>query len=107
MAFINSDSVPFEMKELSLFLLMYADDIFIFSETITGLQTMLDTLYDYTSKWSLSVNINKTKIVVFRKGGVVHLNEKWYYNNQEIEIVDQFTYLGVLLNFNGKYNILQ
>ena len=90
------------MKEQSLFSLMYADDMVIFSETITGLQTMLETLFDYTSKWSLGVNFNKTKIVVLRKGGVVHLNEKWYYNNQDIEIVDQFTNHGVLLNFNGK-----
>ncbi|XP_063420573.1 uncharacterized protein LOC134705786 [Mytilus trossulus] len=107
MAFINSDSIPYEMKELNLFLLMYADDMVIFSETVSGLQTLLDTLYDYTSKWSLSVNIAKTKIVVFRKGGKIHDNEKWYYNNQEIEVVDKFSYLGILLNFNGKYNVLQ
>ena len=60
---------------------------------------MLNTLYEYTSKWSLSVNINKTNIVVFRNGGRIYGNEKWYYNNQEIEVVDSFTYLGVLLNF--------
>ena len=64
---------------------------------------MLKTLYEYTSKWSLCVNINKTKNVVFRNGGRVHDDEKRYYNNQEIEVVD---ILGVLLNFNGKYNIL-
>lgn len=107
MAFINSNAIPYEMKELNLFLLMYADDMVIFSESVLGLQNMLDTLYEYTSKWSLSVNIDKTKIVVFRKGGRVHVEEKWYYNNKEIEVVDNFTYLGVLLNFNGKYNMLQ
>ena len=69
MDFINSDSIPFEVRELNLFLLMYADDMVIFSETVSGLQEMLDTLFLYTSKWSLSVNISKTKIVVFRNGG--------------------------------------
>ncbi|XP_076095131.1 uncharacterized protein LOC143065418 [Mytilus galloprovincialis] len=53
------------------------------------------------------VNIDKTKFVVFRKGGRVHVDEKWYYDNKEIEGVDNFTYLGVLLNFNGKYNMSQ
>jgi hypothetical protein len=68
---------------------------------------MLDTLYEYTSKWSLSVNTSNTKIVVFRNGGKVNANEKWFYDNKEIEIVNNFTYLGVILNYNGKYNALQ
>ena len=46
---------------------------------------MLDTLYEYTSKWSLSVNTSSTKIVVFRNGGKVNANEKWFYDNKEIE----------------------
>ena len=50
MAFINStcSSIPLELKDLNLFLLMYADDVVIFSESISGLQNMLDTLYEYT-----------------------------------------------------------
>jgi hypothetical protein len=36
--------------------------------------------------------------VVFRNGGKVNANEKWFYDNKEIEIVNNFTYLGVLLN---------
>jgi negative regulator of genetic competence, sporulation and motility len=50
---------------------MYADDMVFFSESVEGLQAMLDTLYNYTEKWKLSVNINKTKIVVFRNGGIL------------------------------------
>jgi hypothetical protein len=39
MAFINStcSSIPLEVKDLNLFLLMYADDVVIFSESISGL----------------------------------------------------------------------
>jgi hypothetical protein len=37
----------------------------------------------------------------------MNVNEKWFYDNKEIKIVDSFTYLGVLLNYNGSYNILQ
>jgi hypothetical protein len=53
MAFINStcSSIPLELKDLNLFLLMYADDVVIFSESISGLQNMLDTLYEYTKMY--------------------------------------------------------
>lgn len=90
MAFINSSSIPLEVKDFNLFLIMYADDMVIFSESISGLQNMLDTLYEYTSKWPLSVNTSKTKIVAFRNEGKVNANEKWFYDNKEIEIVDSF-----------------
>jgi hypothetical protein len=46
-------------------------------------------------------------IVVFRKGGIVKENEKWFYNYVQVDVVDRFTYLGVILNFNGKFSVAQ
>jgi hypothetical protein len=37
MEFFNNCCQPVELKELTLFLLMYADDMVIFSDTIKGL----------------------------------------------------------------------
>jgi len=48
-----------ELQQLSIFLLLYADDMVLFSETIGGLQSMLDTLACYSDKWSLTGNVNK------------------------------------------------
>jgi hypothetical protein len=44
------------------------------------------------------------KVVVhaFRNGGKVHTKEIWVYMEENIQILDQFVYLGVLLNFNDK-----
>ena len=50
MVFINHNCDPIGLKELSLFLIMYADDMVIDSESVGGLQVMLDTLYNYTEK---------------------------------------------------------
>ncbi len=54
---------------IKLFLLLYADDIIIFSESAEGLQNGLNILFDYCQKWKLIVNTDKTKIMIFRKGG--------------------------------------
>jgi hypothetical protein len=61
MEFLNNCCQPIELKELSLILLMYADDMVIFSDTIKGLQDMLNTLYCYTEQWKLCANINKNQ----------------------------------------------
>lgn len=69
MEFLCKGNIPIQIQELNLFVLMYADDMVIFSETAHELQEMLNTLYSYTSVWDLTVNVQKTKIVIFRNGG--------------------------------------
>ena len=43
----------------------------------------------------LIVNLDKSNIVVFRNGGHLALNEKWYFDNEEFEVVNIYRYLGV------------
>ena len=80
------------LEQLSIYLLMFADDAVIFSDTIDGLQSSLNYLEMFCTKWNLNVNIDKTKIVVFRKEGILNRNEKWTYSGEEIEIVNSFNY---------------
>lgn len=51
--FIKEMCLPVEIRDIALFLIMYADDTVLFSETEQGLQDMLDCLQQYTSKWKL------------------------------------------------------
>ena len=60
-----------DIGTIKLFLLLYADDMTIFSETEDGLQQGLNVLEAYCERWKLTVNIDKTKIMVFRKGGIL------------------------------------
>ncbi|WP_143213457.1 reverse transcriptase domain-containing protein, partial [Acinetobacter baumannii] len=51
--------------------LLFADDVILLSETPEGLQTLLDQLHDYSYKWSLSVNLEKTENMIFNKRGIL------------------------------------
>ena len=88
-----------------LFLLLYADDITIFAETSDGLQKGLDILKDYCTRWKLTVNTQKSKIMVFRKGGQLPRNLKFYYSNVELSIADSFSYLGVVFTPGGSFSL--
>ena len=55
-----------------MFLLMYAVDIIIMAETPEDLQLGLNILEQYCNKWKLK--LNKTKTIVFRKGGLLPRN---------------------------------
>ena len=48
--FLKNDTLSLYLRDLNLFVLRYADDVVIFSESV-DLQIMLDTLYDYSTDW--------------------------------------------------------
>ena len=65
---------------------MFADDIACISDTISGLQKQLNILSTYCATYKLQVNIDKTKVLIFKKGGQLSRREKWYYNGHILEL---------------------
>jgi hypothetical protein len=48
---------------------MYADDVVILSTSKQGLQNCVNKLETFTAESEMSVNIKKTKVLVFNKAG--------------------------------------
>ena len=86
-----------------IYQIFFAGDAALFSETQEGLQESLNNLETYCDKWNLTVNIEKTKVMVFRKGGTIIKTLKWTYKGQEIEIVNNFNYLGIVMSSGGSF----
>ena len=85
-----------------LYCLLYADDTIILAESPEELQTALNSLHAYCIKWKLTVNVKKTKVIIFSRG-VVRIAPAFVYGNQHLEIVREYTYLGVVFCCNGKF----
>ena len=92
------------IDQLSIYLLLFADDAVILSDTETGLQNSLERLKEYCLKWNLIINTDKTKIVIFRKGERLHDMYKWQINQQNIEVVSIFNYLGLVFSSGGSFS---
>ena len=88
------------MYFFKMFILMYADDTVLFANTNQELQYTIDAYAEYCKLWKLNVNITKTKIMYFGKKG----SYEFYMNNENVEIVDNFKYLGVVFSRNGKFS---
>ena len=84
----------------NLFCLLYADDTIILAESPDELQVALNSVQDYCKTWNLTVNTSKTKIVIFCRSKIRKLPH-FIYNNEAIEVVYDFVYLGVKFNYNG------
>ena len=88
--------VFFDMYEL--FVLLLADDIILCSETVVGLQNQLNILQRAANKLHLTVNLDKSNIIVFRKGGYLGEKEKWFYDGKLMPVVNIYKYLGIYMS---------
>lgn len=73
----------------------YADDVAILAEDYKGLQNSLNSLTKVAKRYNMLININKTKVLVFRKKGrelIVPYPLK--IDGKSIDFVDKFKYLG-------------
>ena len=105
--FIRSGIEGVDVDMFKVFLLLYADDIVIFSNSAEELQKGLDLLSEYCAKWKLKINESKSNVMVFRKGGLLPRNLKFYYEGVQLEIVKKFRYLGVVFTPGGSFTETQ
>ena len=98
--FINNiekylDGGGVRIEHVLIKLLAYADDIVLLATEPQSLQYMINSFYNYTRTWNLNINLQKSKIIVFSKGGKLAKKEKWFLDGNKIEIVNYYKYLGL------------
>jgi hypothetical protein len=91
------------LQNLKIHSLLFADDLVLPSETPEGLLQSLDVLYEFSQKWGLKINANKSNIMIFRNSGRFLDNTVWRLgrSDQVLKVVDQYKYLGVWFKTTG------
>ena len=103
---INSDlDGIFNISDIKLFILLYADDQVVFAKSPESLQRMLLDIENYCNTWFLKINTSKTKVMLFEKSR--HTSYDFYLNNIKLEVVTTFKYLGVYFFKNGNWHRTQ
>lgn len=82
---------------VDILILLFADDIVLLARSPVILDRILRSLEKYCTENCLKLNTNKTKVVHFRKAGRPRLRT-FVYNNVELEIVNSYVYLGVVIS---------
>ena len=77
----------------------FAIDLLLLCKCRSDLQLCLSRLHKYTIKWGLKTNIKKSKLVVFSK--YRRRNHKRYINEEQLEQVAKYTYLGIVFYRTG------
>ncbi len=89
----------------SIHILCYADDMVIMAENAIHLQRKLDALHIYCKDHGLTVNVDKTKILVVNNSHPRNnYNVTFSYEGNTLQVVREFTYLGVTFCECGRFH---
>ncbi len=90
------------LNSLKFACLIFADDLVLLADSPECLQKSIDFLSMYCTTQALTVNVKKTKVLVFGHKANSP-SQIWKYREGNIETVDRFKYLGMLFTSNGTF----
>ena len=79
----------------NLMTLLFADDMVNCADTVGRLQQQINLLQNFCERYGFKINTDKTKIMVFRKGGPLRKVERWYLNGKQLKVAPHYKYLGI------------
>ena len=87
---------------LQMFVLLYADDTVLLIESVGDMQKALDATVRYCELNRMSLNIEKTKYMIFSRGKVRKVEDITIYDTPTAR-VDSFCYLGIVFRYNNTF----
>ncbi len=95
---------PVTLYDKKVSSLMFADDVVLTSESKEGLQQSLNKLLEYSNKWMLNINTEKSKIMIFNKTGKTS-KEQFLLGSEPLENVRSYNYLGISCTPSGSFSL--
>lgn len=103
---LERSSVPgLALHDSEVKCLLYADDLVLLSPT-AGLQKSLSLQEQYCEQWALTVNLDKTRVMVFQKKDRSQGNKhQFIYRGEVLQHTASYTYLGIDLSASGSFSL--
>ena len=98
--FVKESAEGIKTPEFSVQCLLFADDLVLISENESDLQKMLDSVDKWCSKWRMTVNVNKSKIVHYRGKDHMETGVVFKLAGNVVEKVSYYNYLGLILDYS-------
>jgi len=83
-----------KVADLVIFVLLYADDVVLVADSPDDLSILLRSLEEFCASSSMSVNVKKTKVVIFFQSRAVLPPPLFVFDHKPLEVVREYKYLG-------------
>ncbi len=103
----RSGSIPgLALHDSEVKCLLYVDDLVLLSPTAEGLQHSLALLEQYCEEWALTVNLDKTRVMVFQKKARSQGSRyQFSYGGEVLEHSTSYSYLGIQISASGGFSL--
>ena len=103
LAALDDLSIP-ELNGFPVSHLLWADDLILLALDANSLQRQLDCLHEFATKWELSINIDKTKVLVFNSSSrLLKCSYGFKLGDLDISSAKAYCYLGIQFSLNGSF----
>ncbi len=100
-SYINIDNDALD-NSIQLLVVMYAEHTILIADSEENVQKAITCMEIYSGTWKLIVYETKTKVIICDKTKVKkHI--KFIYIGVKLELVHNFKYLGLIINFNVSF----
>uniref|UniRef100_A0A8P4K2Q4 ribonuclease H n=1 Tax=Dicentrarchus labrax TaxID=13489 RepID=A0A8P4K2Q4_DICLA len=107
---IKNANLVIHLNDLTVGILLYADDIVLLAESEDDLQNMLNLVQTCCCRWRLSINQSKTQIIHFRIKGVPRSEKIFTFSDMPLENTSVYKYLGFpldeFMNYENRIKLL-
>ena len=83
-------------------IMAYADDIILLSPSVKSLQFLIDKISELFNDHLLTINVNKTVFIVFKRKSPLSRNIRLYFNGKKLNVINKCKYLGCILTSDLK-----
>jgi hypothetical protein len=94
----------FDLRNKGITDFMFADDVCMLDIRKGGLQNLLHTLLDFSTRFQMKVNVDKSDIIVFRPRKTAPLQYKFMYGNDVMKVKSCVKYLGCMVHCTKGFN---
>ena len=96
---LNATGYGLKLNDIHSDSVLVADDLTLLSVRVDGLQTMINTITDYSNKWRFKFNPGKTVVVTFgettQKNNVCNKTRKWFLEGKVILEKPTWDHVGI------------
>ncbi len=102
----ESDIPGLTLSDTQVKCLLFADDLILLAPSKEALQKQLDHLQKFCQTWALTVNPEKTRVMVFQKRPKCQKDQhRFLLDSTHIQLTHSYTYLGLNITSTGNFNL--
>ncbi|MCO5574914.1 hypothetical protein L7F22_028709 [Adiantum nelumboides] len=84
-----------DLSGTQVHIMLYADDIILLAESQEDLQLHIQGLSSFCTQRGVTMNLGKTKVLIFHTSGIVRRRSAFPFGASQIEVVKSYVYLGI------------